>query len=206
MNRYKLPISRAETSFIEKKSRFISNITPISSEEQAIAFIDEIRSKYKDASHNVFAYRIKSNNVTRFNDDGEPSGTAGMPLLDVFVKQDIYDFCAVATRYYGGIMLGAGGLVRAYSRCGSIGLDASGIGIMQKLAKCLVAVPYSLFEVVRREIIASGAKISEEDFGADIVLSIILPYEDTQTLKLRLSELSAGSVEPDIEEIVMGVF
>ncbi|MCL2201788.1 MAG: YigZ family protein [Oscillospiraceae bacterium] len=206
MQPYKLPLSTAEAEFIEKKSRFICNITQISSEEEAHAFIAKIRAKYKDANHNVFAYRVKDSNIIRFNDDGEPSGTAGMPLLDTFVKQDIYDFCAVATRYFGGIMLGGGGLVRAYSRTGSIGLEASGVGYMRELTLCSAAMPYALYEQLKRQVAASGATITDEDFGADVKLSFSLPTEDVPPLALKITEMAAGAVAIDVLGTKLGVF
>jgi len=206
MQKYKLPLRAAEAEFIEKKSRFICNITPISSEDEALSFINKVRTKYRDANHNVFAYKSKSGNICRFNDDGEPSGTAGMPLLDVFVKQDIYDFCAVATRYFGGIMLGGGGLVRAYSRTGAIGLEASGIGIMRELTLCSISLPYSLYEMSKRLIVASGANITDEDFGATIVLSFNLPSEGFAELEKKVTELTSGSVCVRIDGTKMGVF
>jgi len=206
MQQYKLPLHAAEAEFVEKKSRFICNITPISSEEEALAFITKIRTKYRDANHNVFAYKLKSGNICRFNDDGEPSGTAGMPLLDTFVKQDIYDFCAVATRYFGGIMLGGGGLVRAYSRTGAIGLEASGIGLMRELTLCSIELPYSLYELSKRLLAASGTNITDEDFGANIIVSFNLPSEDLENLEKKLTELTSGSVCIHVEGTNVGVF
>ena len=206
MQQYKLPLHAAEAEFVEKKSRFICNVTPISSEDEALAFISQIRSKYRDANHNVFAYKLKSGNICRFNDDGEPSGTAGMPLLDTFVKQDIYDFCAVATRYFGGIMLGGGGLVRAYSRTGAIGLEASGIGIMRELTLCSLDLPYPQYEVIKRRVSASGAKITNEDFGERVFLSFSLPSEDLPELEKSVLEMTAGSVCVIRDSTELGVF
>ena len=206
MQQYKLPLRVAEAEFVEKKSRFICNITPISSQEEALSFINQIRTKYKDANHNVYAYKLRAGNICRFNDDGEPSGTAGMPLLDTFVKQYIYDFCAVATRYFGGIMLGGGGLVRAYSRTGAIGLEASGVGIMRELTLCKVAVPYPLYEITQRQLLASDCNITDEDFGADVVVSFNLPTESFAVLDTKITEMTSGSVHVHIDGTKMGVF
>jgi len=203
---YKLPLTAATAEFTEKKSRFIANVMPVASEDEALSFLRDIRGKFKDANHNVYAYRIKSNNITRFNDDGEPSGTAGMPLLDAFVKQDIYDFCCVATRYFGGIHLGAGGLVRAYSRCGAIAIEASGVGIMRELAVCGAAMPYSLYENMKRVLNESGVRIENEDFGAEVGITFAIPSDDFAQLKSRITELTAGTVEVKEKDSQMAVW
>jgi len=205
MEQYKLPLRAARSEFTEKKSRFISNISPVSSEEEARAFLDSIRGAHRDANHNVYAYRIKENNICRYSDDGEPSGTAGMPLLDAFLKRDIHDFCCVATRYFGGILLGAGGLVRAYSRCGAAALEASGVGVMRELTLCSATMPYSLYEVVKRLLSACGADISNEDFGADVTLRFSLPSECLPELQKKITELTAGSVRIAVEGTIMGL-
>ena len=199
MKLYKLPLRAAEAEFTEKKSRFIGHILPVSSEEEALSFLRSIREKHREASHNVYAYRIKENGICRHSDDGEPSSTAGMPLLNVFIKQDIYDFCCVATRYYGGIMLGAGGLVRAYGRCGTIALEASGIGMMREVTLCAATVPYALYESMKLLLTACGTDIISEDFGADVVLRFSLVSEGLPELEGKITELTAGSVRVQVE-------
>ena len=206
MEQYKLPLQAAEAEFTEKKSRFIGNITPVSSEEEARSFLDTIRVRYRDANHNVYAYRIKENNICRSSDDGEPSGTAGMPLLNTFLKQDVYDFCCVATRYFGGILLGAGGLIRAYARCGSVALEASGAGAMRELTLCSVVLPYSLYEVIKRLLLAGRVVLIDEDFGAEVVIKFSLPSEDLPDLQKKVTELTAGSVLVGIEGTRLSVF
>jgi len=194
---YKVPLREAGAEFTEKKSRFISSIAPVSNEVEARSFLESVRTKHRDANHNVYAYRIKANNISRFSDDGEPSGTAGMPLFEAFLKQEVYDFCCVATRYFGGILLGAGGLVRAYARCGAIALDASGVGFMRELALCETTLPYSLYEIVKRLLTAYGVDITNEDFGAAVVLRFSLPPGDLPELQKKVTELTAGSVRID---------
>ena len=199
MEPYKLPLRSATAEFIEKKSRFIAYISPAATEEEALAFLRSIREKHREATHNVYAYRIKNNNICRYSDDGEPSGTAGMPLLEAFSRQDIYDFCCVATRYFGGTLLGAGGLVRAYARCGTIALEASGIGMMREITMCAITIPYSLYENTRRLLNAENADNITEDFGSEILLKFTLPTEEVESLGKKLTELTAGKVSIQIE-------
>ena len=198
MDPYKLPLNSAKAEFIEKKSRFIGHIARVSSAEEALEFLRVIRIEHKDANHNVYAYRIKEGGICRHSDDGEPSGTAGMPLLDVFLKQDIYDFCCVGTRYFGGIMLGGGGLIRAYSRTASIALEAAGIGIMREVTACRVEMPYSAYESIKRLIAASGAQIVAEKFEVNVGMDISLPVEGVAGLSAKITELTANSVRLEV--------
>jgi len=200
---YKLPLRVAKTEFIEKKSRFISHITPAPTEEEALAFLRAIREKHREANHNVYAYRIKNNNICRYSDDGEPSGTAGMPLLEAFLRQDIYNFCCVATRYFGGTLLGAGGLVRAYARCGAIALEASGIGLMREITICTTTMPYSLYENMKRLLTANKADNINEDFGVDVQIRFSLPSEEIPALEKKVTQLTAGTVNISIESTQM---
>jgi uncharacterized YigZ family protein len=196
---YKQPTATAEAEFIEKKSRFIGYISPVESEQAALEFLNSIRVKHREASHNVYAYRLKDGNICRHSDDGEPSGTAGKPLLEVFLKQDIYNFCCVATRYYGGINLGAGGLIRAYARCGVVALEAAGVGIMREVTLCAVTLPYSLYEPTRRYLDNFGAKIISTDFGSEVELKFSLITEELPALQTGFVELTSGSVNIRIE-------
>ena len=194
MNSYKQPRCPATAEFIEKKSRFIGHISPIGSEDEALAFVRSIREKHREATHNVYAYRLIDNSICRHSDDGEPSGTAGMPLLDVFVKQEIFNFCCVATRYFGGVLLGAGGLVRAYARCGAEALAASGIIEMREMLLCSVSLPYALYEPVRRLITECRAAIDTTNFGTEIDVGFSIAEEDLPALRSKLDELTAGAI------------
>jgi uncharacterized YigZ family protein len=199
MESYKIPCRAANSEFIEKKSRFISSIAPVPSDDEALAFIRSIREKHREANHNVYAYRVKNNNICRYSDDGEPSGTAGKPLLEAFMRQDIYDFCCVATRYFGGILLGAGGLVRAYARCGVIALESSGVGLMREITTCSVFLPYSLYENIKRLLESSDVKNIIEDFGVEVSLRFSLPSEEVSALEKKVTELTAGVVRINVE-------
>ena len=202
---YKLPLRNAEAEFIEKKSRFISYIAPVSTADDALAFLRSIREKHREAAHNVYAYRIKNGGISRHSDDGEPSGTAGLPLMDVFIKQDIYDFCCVATRYFGGVLLGAGGLVRAYSRCGVVALEASGIGEMREIALCSVTLPYPLYEQGKRFLETYTALIISEDFGVDVDLHFSLLAVELERFERGFTQLTSGTVALKVEGIKMSI-
>jgi uncharacterized YigZ family protein len=192
---YKLPLRRSSAAFTEKKSRFIGCVSPAASEEEARAFVQSIRGEHPGANHHVFAYRLKAGEIYRFNDDGEPSGTAGMPLLNAFLKQDIYDLCAVAVRYFGGIHLGAGGLTRAYSRCGIIALEAAGVGFLRELALCEITVPYTLYENMKRLLTLDGAEITAEGFGAEVTLNFSRISEALPALQEKVMELTLGKIQ-----------
>ncbi len=194
MQPYKCPLTIASAEFTEKKSRFIGNISPVDNEEEALAFIANANARFKDATHNVYAYRLKENGTCRFSDAGEPAGTAGMPLLDVFLKQDIYDFCCIITRYFGGIMLGAGGLVRAYSHCGSITLKASGIGVMAVYAIGELSFDYSLYDILKRLILQLNAKIEEEVFTDRVKVKLLIVADKWEELSEKVVTATAGTV------------
>jgi len=206
MNPYKLPMHQTQAEFIEKKSRFIGHIARVSSAEEALEFLRLVRTEHSDANHNVYAYRIKEGGICRHSDDGEPSGTAGMPLLDVFLKQDIYDFCCVATRYFGGVMLGAGGLIRAYSRCATIAIEAAGIGIMREVASCSALVPYAMYEQIKRLFNSCGAQIISEKFEVNVEIKISIPSEDLPELQIKFVELTSDSVKLQVDGMSYQVF
>ncbi|MDR0220838.1 MAG: IMPACT family protein [Lachnospiraceae bacterium] len=193
---YKLPLGAAQAEFEEKRSRFIAHLSPVATEEEALAFLQGVRKQHREATHNVYAYRIANGgaSICRHSDDGEPSGSAGMPLLEVFIKQDVYDFCCVATRYFGGTKLGAGGLVRAYARCGGLALEASGIGVMREMTICAAVLPYPLYEPIKRLLANHGADISAEDFGPEVTLKFALPAEQLPLVQSAIAELTAGAV------------
>ena len=191
---FRVPAGRGIDEFIEKRSRFIGEVRYTPTEEEALAFIAEINEKHKTATHNVYAYSIRSNNIMRYSDNGEPQGTAGMPVLDVFRKEEVFDFCCVVTRYFGGILLGGGGLVRAYSHSAKIALDAAGIAVMRLWRKGEMSVPYNLFEIVQKLLSDLGAKNIVSDYGAEVTLSFVIPSEDFDALSAKVFDMSAGSV------------
>lgn len=199
MEQYLVPASAAEETMIEKKSRFIGHIWPVETEEEAIAHIKEMRDKYWDATHNVYAYVLKSG-AMRYSDDGEPGGTAGMPVLNVLRQEEIYNVCCVVTRYFGGTLLGAGGLVRAYSKSAKLALDAAGIAMKRVWDRVDIPCSYALFERVRQEVEAWQGQIIDSEFTADVLIKAMLPEEQTEGFFLRLQDLSNGKIQPQITE------
>ena len=193
MSEFKVPFQAADSEFMEKRSRFISHIWPVETEEQAQQYIKDMKAKYYDARHNCWCYRVGPA-TARYSDDGEPQGTAGQPMLKVLEREEVTNVCCVVTRYFGGILLGAGGLTRAYSKGAKDALIASGVAVMGAWARVEVPCTYPLFERVKLEIEGQSGVIDDVAYGADVVLSISLPAEKTESLQGRLTELSAGSI------------
>ena len=193
MSEFKVPFQAADSEFVEKRSHFISHIWPVETEEQAQQYIKDMKAKYSDARHNCWCYRVGPA-TARYSDDGEPQGTAGQPMLKVLEREEVTNVCCVVTRYFGGILLGAGGLTRAYSKGAKDALVASGVAVMGAWARVEVPCTYPLFERVKLEIEGQSGVIDDVAYGADVVLSISLPAEKTESLQGRLTELSAGSI------------
>jgi len=193
MDEYLIPTGDADAELIEKKSRFIGHIFRTETEEAALARLKEMRDTYWDASHNVYAYIIKDG-PTRYSDDGEPGGTAGMPVLDVLQREAVYNVCCVVTRYFGGTLLGTGGLVRAYGKTARLALDAAGISQKRVWERLRIPCPYGLFEQVKNEIAALGGMVQKTEFGADVQIGAIFPAAETAQFLRRLTDLSSGRV------------
>lgn len=191
---FRVPYESAESEFVEKRSRFISHIWPVESEEEAQAHIREMKTKYYDARHNCWCYRI-GESIMRYSDDGEPQGTAGQPMLKVLERENITNAVCVVTRYFGGILLGAGGLTRAYAKGAKDALIASGAATMGLWVRCEIPCGYPLLERVKLEIEACGGLIDEVQYGADVTVSASLQAEQVVALQTRLTELSAGGIE-----------
>ena len=194
MKEYLVPTGDGEAQFIERRSRFIGHIFLTETEEEALARLKQMREQYWDATHNVYAYIIRDG-ATRFSDDGEPGGTAGMPVLHVLQREELYNVTCVVTRYFGGILLGAGGLVRAYAHGAKIAVDAAGRSIKRIWTNVYLPCPYGWYERIRLEVAAFGGMIRETQFGADVELDLLLPEEQTQGFLERVTDLSAGTIE-----------
>ena len=194
MKEYRVPTKDAEAEFIEKRSKFIGHLFLTETEEEALARIKQMREKYWDATHNVYAYIIKDG-ATRFSDDGEPGGTAGMPVLQVLQREEMYNVTCVVTRYFGGILLGAGGLVRAYAHSAKIALDAAGRSMKRVWTGLYLPCPYSWFERIKLEVTAFGGMVRNVDFGMDVEFDILLPDAQVQPFLDRVFDISSDTIE-----------
>ncbi len=189
---YKTILNEAFDEFIERKSRFIGYIKPVTTQEEAVSFINEIKSKHWDATHNVYAYVLREGQVRRYSDDGEPQGTAGIPVLDVLLKENVTDCVVVATRYFGGTLLGAGGLVRAYSHTAKIAVDAGQV-ITMKLCKVLkVACDYNFYGRLNSFIPEMGGVIDDTQFADNVTVTFKLPVDDVASFDAKLVDMSFG--------------
>ena len=200
MTEYFIPTGASETELVEKRSRFLGHVWPVEREGEARARIEAIRKKHYDARHHCWCYRIREGGVERYSDDGEPQGTAGQPMLNVFQREGVTNVCCVVTRYFGGILLGAGGLTRAYGGTAKLALDAAGVSRMRLWSTLAVPCSYALYERMRLLTEQSGGVIVDTDFGADVVLSVLMPSELVERFRANVTELSAGGVQVLVEE------
>lgn len=191
MTEYLVPTKPSETEFTEKRSTFIGHVWPVETEEEARARIDEMEKKYHDARHNCWCYLIKDGPV-RYSDDGEPQGTAGQPMLGVFQKEGVTNVCCVVTRYFGGMLLGAGGLVRAYTQSAKNALDAAGVSTVRRWLELAVECPYSFLERVKRACAAQNGIVGEIEYTAGVTVHALLPEERAEAFCTQMTELSAG--------------
>ena len=194
MDAYRVPFEDGESEFVEKRSRFISHIWHVESEAEARKCIEETKKQYYDARHNCWCYRLHDSGVVRYSDDGEPQGTAGQPMLNVFERERIQDVCCVVTRYFGGILLGAGGLTRAYARGAKDALDAVGAATMSLWTLWDVPCTYPLLERIKLEITGCGGVVRDAEYGAGVVLRAAFPAGGAERFAPRLTELSAGGL------------
>lgn len=195
---YLVPFEAAQSEFTEKKSRFISHIWRVESEEEARGRIEEMRKTYYDARHNCWCYLLREGGVLRYSDDGEPQGTAGQPMLNVFQRENVTNVCCVVTRYFGGILLGAGGLTRAYSKGARDALAAAGVSSMGLWTQLRIPCTYPLLERVKLELAAAEGLPDDTEYGADVTITASLPQERVEPLCARLTELSAGGIVPAV--------
>ena len=192
MNYYTIS-EAAEASFIEKRSEFIGYIAPVTTNDEAVDFINSIRAKHRKAKHNVYAYILRKDNISRYSDDGEPQGTAGMPVLDVLKKRGLTDVCVVVTRYFGGILLGGGGLVRAYSHSASIACDAAKIMNMCLCRRIRIETDYGLYGKISYLLPTFETITLSEEFGTGVSLEILVRTELVKPLMKELTEASNGA-------------
>ena len=191
---YKTVLENASDEFVEKRSRFIGYCKPVKTEQEAIDFINEKRSEHWNATHNVYAYSLREGNIKRYSDDGEPSGTAGMPVLDVIVKNEIFDVVVVVTRYFGGVLLGTGGLVRAYSHGSKIAVEAAKPVIMQNCLVCEARCAYNQYGKVSSLIIGVGAAVDDTVYESDVLVKFHIKPDLLGTLNKKLADATSGEV------------
>ena len=195
---YKTVYGYGNAEITEKKSRFIANVKQVTTEEEALEFVSQIKAKYRDARHNVYAYVVAENNISRFTDDGEPSGTAGTPVLDVILKEGLTDTAIVVTRYFGGTLLGTGGLVRAYSKAAKDGVINAKICEKIYCHEVRILAPYDLLGKIQY-IINSGDYISgETEYGADVSVTAFVKFDLIDKFLNEINEATNGAVMPQI--------
>ena len=195
MEEYLVPTKDGLTEFTERRSRFIGHIWVTDTEAEALARLKEMREKHWDATHNVYAYIIKDG-PTRYSDDGEPQGTAGMPVLEVLKREGLFNVCCVVTRYFGGILLGAGGLVRAYAKSAKDAVDAAGISVKRIWKQMDLILPYRLLDRIKQELARHDGVLLDTEFGADVMLHAILPAANGDAFTSSVTDLSGGKVCP----------
>ncbi len=195
---YKTVKTLGEARFVEKKSEFIGTISPVSSEDEAKEFISRISKQYKDATHNVYAFILKGGLVKRYSDDGEPQGTAGIPALNVLEKENLVDVCVVATRYYGDIQLGKGGLNRAYSHTVKIAIDEVGIADMQLCIEFTIGCGYDFYEKLLQILPNFNINIINTEFLEDVTLTMYILKEKFEDFSKELTLVSNGKLIPKI--------
>ena len=194
MDEYLVPTGFGEDEFTEKKSRFIGRVWPVETEEEALAHIQAMKKQHYDATHNCWAYLIKDGAV-RFSDDGEPGGTAGMPMVQVLQKENLFNVCCVVTRYFGGTLLGAGGLVRAYTKGAKIAVDAAGKSMKRVWSVLYLPCPYNFYERIKLEVAAFGGIIRDTRFGAEVELEILIAKGVAQSFLEKITDMTSGAVE-----------
>lgn len=187
---------------VEKRSRFIASVKPVTCEEEAISYINELKQKYWDARHNVYAYIIRENNIMRYSDDGEPSGTAGVPVLEILKKENLTDIVVVVTRYFGGILLGTGGLVHAYSKSAKLGIENAGIKEMVLCCRVIIKCDYSFIGKVQYEVAEFGSAITGDiEYGESVYMTVYIPVDFADGFIAKLIDKTNGNVEIEKSDV-----
>ena len=192
---YKTIKERTQANFFEKNSEFIAYLSPVKNNEEAISFINEIRSIHRKATHNVYAYIIQEENISRHSDDGEPQGTAGIPVLEILSKKELTNICCVVTRYFGGTMLGAGGLVRAYSHAAKIAVDSSIILNMCSCYNLSLVLDYNLYGKISYILPQYKIKELSSIFEDIVTINILVLKEEYEILSQNLIEATNGKIQ-----------
>lgn len=199
MDSYRIPTGNGASEYVEKRSRFLGLVQPIGSEDEAREIIAACKKQYHDARHNCWCYLLRDG-TERYSDDGEPQGTAGMPILEVLRHENLTDCVCVVTRYFGGILLGTGGLVRAYTQGAQVAVAAAGVQRMSLYTVALIACPYNLYDIVTHLLPEYDCAVEETDYGADVTLTVTLPAGGEDRLNAGLAEATAGTVYAEVME------
>ena len=202
MTEYIVPYQDAESEFTEKRSRFITHLYKVETEAEARARIEEMKKKYYDARHNCWCYLLQEGGVVRYSDDGEPQGTAGMPELNVLQKEELTDCVLVVTRYFGGILLGGGGLVRAYSHAAKIAVDAGGIVTRAECSIVKIRCDYTFYGRLASLIPEQGGIVEDTAFEDVVTVKMRIPQELEPAFEARLVDLSNGTCRGEITDTV----
>ena len=192
MEPYYIPTAPGEAEHTEKRSTFLGHVRPVETEDEARAFIAEMKKQYHDARHNCWCYLIRGG-AERYSDDGEPQGSAGIPMLEVFRRAGVTNVVCVVTRYFGGVLLGTGGLLRAYTKSAKDALSAAGLSAVRRWICVDAQCAYALLERVKNAALALSGAVDGMDYGADVTLHLLLPEEQADTFEAQLRDLSSGA-------------
>lgn len=193
MTEYYIPTGAGEAEYDEKRSRFLGHVRCVETEDEARAFIAEMKKKYYDARHNCWCYIIRGG-AERYGDDGEPQGTAGIPMLEVMRREGVTNVVCVVTRYFGGILLGAGGLLRAYTKSAKDALDAAGISVVRRWVEVEIPCSYSQAERLKTEVSAVSGIVTDTEYGAAVTLKALVPEENADDFSAGITDVSNGGV------------
>lgn len=192
---YRTVVGEGSGEYVEKRSKFIANAYHVESEEEALAIIEETRKKYWDARHCVYAYVIRNNNIARFSDDGEPSKSAGAPIMDILSREGLYDCLITVVRYFGGVLLGVGGLVRAYSVSAKSAIEDAGTVFMEPCSVFGVTVSYSDWGKLQNIVRTDNAQITKSEFSENVYAEITVKSELSEKLRADINEIFNASLE-----------
>lgn len=195
MTEYFIPTAHGESEYLEKRSRFLGHVRQVQSEDEAREFIAQVKKEYYDARHNCWCYIIRDA-TERYSDDGEPQGTAGIPMLEVFRREKVTNVVCVVTRYFGGTLLGAGGLFRAYTKSAKDALDSAGISVVRRWIEAELPCSYSLTERIKAETLSFGGAVSDMEYAAAVTIKALIPEERFEEFSIRIFDMSSGSVSP----------
>ncbi len=196
MTRFDTIKQEAEDEFVERRSRFLCAIAPVATPEEAMAFVARRREAHYDARHTVYAYLLREGSRERYSDDGEPQGTGGQPVLEVIRREGLVDVCVAVTRYFGGVLLGAGGLTRAYANGAALAIASAERITYRSCADCEIDMPYPRYGLISRLLPDYDALVLASSFGERVVLTVRLPEEQLEGMRTALIEATAGAVEP----------